>query len=40
MISVDLVLQWLGAGLGFPARDWVWVTAVKATDPRHYTSGQ
>ena len=28
-------LHQLGAGLGFPARDWGWVVVVKAPDPRH-----
>ena len=30
LISYGLNLQWLGLGLGFPARDWGWVGAVKA----------
>lgn len=35
LISSGLRLQWLGAGLGFPVRDWGWVTAVSAPDPSH-----
>ena len=30
LISDGLSLQWLGMGLGFPGRDWVWVGALKA----------
>ena len=35
LISRCLSLQRLGAGLGFPARDWVWVAVVKAPSPSH-----
>ena len=40
LISRCLSLQRLGAGLGFPARDWVWVAVVKAPNPSHWTNGQ